>query len=73
MSPTMQIDLGDDKPGSLSFGLSGDEILAVECGGRYYDISADGYSFTLDRSYDGGTQWIRPIVSYRATRRRAAG
>jgi hypothetical protein len=40
--------------------------------GRYYDISADGYSFTLDRSYDGGKTWIRPFVSYRAARRRAA-
>ena len=38
--------------------------------GRYYDISADGYSFTLDRSYDGGKTWIRPFVSFRATRRR---
>ena len=40
--------------------------------GRYYDISADGYSFTLDRSYDSGKTWIRPFVSYRATRRAAA-
>ena len=39
--------------------------------GRYYDISADGYSFTLDRSYDGGKTWIKPFVSYRATRRAA--
>lgn len=39
--------------------------------GRYFDISADGYSFTLDRSYDGGKSWIRPFVSYRATRRAA--
>ena len=40
--------------------------------GRYHDISADGYSFTLDRSYDGGKTWIRPFVSYRAARRAAA-
>ena len=40
--------------------------------GRYYDFSADGYSFTLDRSYDGGRTWIRPFVSFRATRRAAA-
>ena len=40
--------------------------------GRYYDISADGYSFILDRSYDGGKTWIRPFVSYRAARRGAA-
>lgn len=40
--------------------------------GRYYDISADGYSFTLDRSYDGGKTWIRPFVSFRATRPSAA-
>jgi hypothetical protein len=39
--------------------------------GRYHDISADGYSFTLDRSYDAGKTWIRPFVSYRAARRRA--
>jgi hypothetical protein len=37
--------------------------------GRYYDISADGYSFTLERSNDAGTTWIRPYVSFRATRR----
>ena len=37
--------------------------------GRYHDISADAYSFTLDRSYDGGRTWIRPFVSFRATRR----
>jgi len=39
--------------------------------GRYYDISDAGYSFTLDRSYDGGATWIRPFVTYRATRRKA--
>lgn len=40
--------------------------------GRYHDISADGYSFTLDRSYDSGKTWMRPFVSFRATRRAAA-
>lgn len=40
--------------------------------GRYFDISADGYSFTLDRTYDGGKTWMRPFVSFRATRRAAA-
>jgi hypothetical protein len=40
--------------------------------GRYYDISADGYSFMLDRSYDRGKTWIRPFVAYRAIRRVAA-
>ena len=40
--------------------------------GRYYDISGDGYSFMLDRSYDGGKTWIRPFVSFRATRRSSA-
>lgn len=40
--------------------------------GRYYDISSSGYSFKLDRSYDGGKTWIRPFVSYRAARRKAA-
>jgi len=40
--------------------------------GRYYAIFADGYCFTLDRSYDGGKTWIRPFVSFRATRRAAA-
>jgi hypothetical protein len=40
--------------------------------GRYHDISADGYSFTLDRSYDGGRTWIRPFVSFRAIRRAVA-
>ena len=37
--------------------------------GRYYDISGDGFSFTLERSNDAGTTWIRPFVSFRATRR----
>jgi hypothetical protein len=41
--------------------------------GRYHDIAVDAYSFTLDRSYDGGRTWIRPVVSYRATRRKATG
>ena len=40
--------------------------------GRYHDISGNGYSFTLDRSYDGGKTWIRPFVSFRATRRKPA-
>ncbi|HVR72570.1 MAG TPA: hypothetical protein VMT87_17175 [Vicinamibacteria bacterium] len=40
--------------------------------GRYHDVSADGFSFTLDRSYDGGKTWKRPFVSFRATRRAAA-
>lgn len=40
--------------------------------GRYHDISANGYSFTLDRSYDGGKTWIRPFVLFRATRRQPA-
>jgi hypothetical protein len=38
--------------------------------GRYYDISSDGYSFTLDRSNDAGLTWIRRFVSFRATRLR---
>jgi hypothetical protein len=37
--------------------------------GRYHGITAAGYSFTLERSYDGGRTWIRPFVSFRATRR----
>jgi len=40
--------------------------------GRYHDISGDGYSFTLERSYDAGKTWIRPFVSFRATRRKPA-
>jgi hypothetical protein len=36
--------------------------------GRYHDISREGYPFTLERSYDGGATWMRPFVSYRATR-----
>jgi hypothetical protein len=39
--------------------------------GRYYDISDDGFSFTLARSNDGGETWIRPFVSFRAERRAA--
>ncbi len=41
--------------------------------GRYHDISVDAYSFTLERSYDGGKTWIRPFVSYEAVRRRGSG
>jgi hypothetical protein len=37
--------------------------------GRYHDVSGDGFSFTLERSNDGGNTWIRPFVSFRATRR----
>jgi hypothetical protein len=38
--------------------------------GRYHDISGDGFSFTLERSNDSGRTWIRPFVSFRATRRK---
>jgi len=37
--------------------------------GRYFDITDRSFSFTLERSYDGGTTWIRPFVTFRATRR----
>jgi hypothetical protein len=37
--------------------------------GRYHDVSRDAFSFTLDRSNDGGQTWIRPFVAFRATRR----
>jgi hypothetical protein len=40
--------------------------------GRYYDISDEGFSFTLERSNDAGRTWIRPFVSFRATRRGTA-
>ena len=40
--------------------------------GRYHDISDNGFSFTLDRSNDGGKSWIRPFVWFRATRRKPA-
>lgn len=40
--------------------------------GRYYDITGDGCSFTLERSYDDGKTWIRPFVAFRATRRKPA-
>ena len=46
---------------------SGGELIEQ---GLYYDTSSDGYSFTLDRSYDAGKTWIRPFVSFRATRPR---
>jgi hypothetical protein len=36
--------------------------------GRYFAISGDGYSFSLDRSNDAGQTWIRPFVAFRATR-----
>jgi hypothetical protein len=37
--------------------------------GRYFDISDRAFSFTLERSYDGGATWIRPFVAFGATRR----
>jgi hypothetical protein len=40
--------------------------------GRYFDITPNGFSFSLDRSYDAGKTWISPIVSLRATRRKAS-
>jgi hypothetical protein len=40
--------------------------------GRHHDIAGDGYSFTLERSNDGGRTWIRPFVAFRATRRQPA-
>jgi hypothetical protein len=40
--------------------------------GRYHDMSSEGYSFTLERSYDAGKTWTRPFVSFRATRLRSA-
>jgi hypothetical protein len=40
--------------------------------GRYYDISGDAFSFTLERSNDAGQTWIRSFVSFRATRRTPA-
>jgi hypothetical protein len=38
--------------------------------GRYFDISGDRFSFTLERSNDDGNTWIRPFVSFQATRRK---
>ena len=37
--------------------------------GRYFEISDRAFSFTLERSYDGGATWIRPFVAFRATRK----
>lgn len=37
--------------------------------GRFFDISERGFSFTLDRSYDGGVTWSSPFVALRATRK----
>ncbi|MCB1043432.1 MAG: hypothetical protein KDC35_10855 [Acidobacteria bacterium] len=34
----------------------------------YYNISADHYSFKLDRSYDGGKTWIKGMNLIEATR-----
>jgi hypothetical protein len=36
--------------------------------GKYFDITDRAFSFTQDRSYDGGAAWISPIVTLRATR-----
>lgn len=37
--------------------------------GRYFDISPRSFSFTLERSYDGGTTWHGPFVAFQARRR----
>lgn len=50
-------------------GRGRDPMGALMERGRYYDISGGGFSFTLERSNDGGHTWIRPFVSFRATRR----
>ena len=36
---------------------------------RYYDISEDGFRFFMERSYDGGENWISPFNEFVATRR----
>ena len=41
--------------------------------GRYHDVSREGFSFTLDRSNDGGATWLRPFVAFRAVRREGGG
>lgn len=35
---------------------------------RYFDITANSYSFTLKRSYDGGQTWIDPFGTIEAVR-----
>ena len=40
--------------------------------GRYSAITADAFSFTLERSYDGGRAFL-PFVAFRAVRRGRAG
>jgi hypothetical protein len=37
--------------------------------GRFFDISEGAFSFSLARSYDGGTTWRSPFVALRATRK----
>lgn len=51
-------------------GKGRDPLGELQERGRYYDISSDCFSFTLERSNDAGRTWIRPFVSFRATRRR---
>lgn len=36
---------------------------------RYYDISENGFKFTMDRSYDGGETWITPFNEFEAVRK----
>jgi hypothetical protein len=35
---------------------------------RYFDITANSYSFTLKRSYDEGQTWIDPFGTFEAVR-----
>jgi hypothetical protein len=39
---------------------------------RYFELSAEHYSFEMSRSYDGGATW-QPYVHLRATKHHAAG
>ncbi len=35
---------------------------------RYYDINDNGFKFFMERSYDGGENWITPFNEFTATR-----
>ncbi len=35
---------------------------------KYYEITDNGFKFTMDRSYDGGVTWISPFNEFEAVR-----
>lgn len=59
--------VGDD---IVMQGEGDDPMGAFHERARYYDISENGFKFTMDRSYDGGKTWITPFNEFEAVRKK---